>query len=585
MTISSDERSIHLVRRLWREHIVTYKKKLVIAVCCMTVVAMGAAANAAMIKPILDKIFLERQESMLSVIIGAVLIIALVKGAAAYMQDITMRYIGQRIVADLQLRLYKHLLDADLSLIQSHSSGRLVSRFTNDIMAMREAVSTVLTGLVRELLSTVFLLGVMLYQSLVLSFITLVVFPLAVIPILQLGRRMRRIAHKTQEELGNYTAQLDEALAHIKAVKSYQCELFEYKRANVIVENILKLYLKAARTDALSSPIMEALSGIAVALVIAYGGMQVMEGHTTPGSFFAFMAALIMAYKPLKSLTDLNNRLQQGIAAGKRIFSLIDTPPQITDHPSARALVTTQGAVSFQHILFHHPGPKQQNATLHVSELNIPGGQFVALVGPSGGGKSSLVDVLLRLYDIDSGQILIDGQDIAACTITSLRAHIAIVSQEPALFNDTISANISYGCAASSEQIAKAAELAQAAEFIDKLTDGYATMIGQQGHRLSGGPRQRLAIARALLKNAPILILDEATSALDNLTEMAIYDALKHNRQQKTTIVIAHRLSSIVHADSIHVIDGGKVVESGTHDELLARKAAYYRLFTRQKDS
>jgi ATP-binding cassette, subfamily B, bacterial MsbA len=570
-----------LIKRLLREYIRPYSGKLIAAVLAMIVVAAATAANAWMMQPALDTIFLKHDRTMLMIIPVAVFLIAIIKGFGTYFQSLLMKYVGQRIITDMQLTLYEHLLYADMAMLHRQSSGKLISRFTNDITVMRRSVSNVLTGIAKELLTVVFLVGLMFYQSLTLSLIAFTVFPIAVYPIIRLGKRMRKISHRTQEELGNYTSQLDETFQGIRTVKAYGREPHEIGKARGIIEGIFALYIKAARTESGSSPIMEALSGIAIAAVIWYGGTQVINGTTTPGSFFSFITALIMAYKPVKNLADLNTSLQEGLASAKRLFAILDITPAITDSPNATALEVKGGHIVLNNVSFHYATGKQ--ALNHLS-LEVPAGKTVALVGASGSGKSTIMNMVLRFYDPDSGTITIDGTNIKDVTIASLRESIALVSQDIVLFDDTVRTNIAYGkCLnVNDEEIISAAKSAYAHDFIMQLPQGYDTIIGQHGASLSGGQRQRLAIARAILRNSPILLLDEATSALDPISEQQIQAALAQFTQNRTTLVIAHRLSTVINADIIHVVSSGSIIESGTHMELMALEGEYTRLYARQ---
>lgn len=579
MTLFSADSSFHLLRRLLREYVSPYYPKLALATLAMILVAATTATNAWMMQPVLDKIFLQKDASMLVYIPIAVLAIALVKGTAAFFQNVLMKSVGQRVVTDMQLTLYAHLLYSDMALLHNHSSGRLISRFTNDITIMRGAVSNVLTGIAREFLTVIFLISLMIYQSGLLAVIALIIFPLAFYPIIRLGKRMRKIANKTQEELGNYTSQLDETFQGIRVVKAYLREGFEISRARHIIEGIFSLYIKAARTESATSPLMESLSGIAIAAVIWYGGMQVIEGTTTPGSFFSFIAAFIMAYKPIKSLADLNTSLQEGLAAAKRLFAILDITPTIRDTTNSTDLVLQGGKIVFDRVTFHYtPGKAALN---HIS-FTVPAGKTVALVGASGSGKSTVMNLLLRFYDPNHGTITIDGCALPGITLTSLREAISLVSQDIVLFDDTVIANIRYGkLEATEEEVIEAAKKAAAHEFIMQLPEGYHTRIGQRGFSLSGGQRQRLSIARAMLKDSPILLLDEATSALDPISEQLIQLALEKLKEGRTTLVIAHRLSTVQDADVIHVLKDGQVMESGTHTELLTKNGEYSNLYSR----
>ena len=571
-----------IITRLLREHIAPYKIKVTIALICMVIVASCTALNAWMIQPALDQIFIKKSREMLMLIPIAVFIVAAIGAAANYGNTLCMRFVGQRIIADMQIRLFTHLMKSDIGLFHQQSSGRLISRFTNDINLLRNAFSNVLTAIAKESLSMVFLLGVMIYQNPSLSALSLAAFPTAIYPIIRLGKRMRRISDKTQSELGNFTTTLDEIFQGVRTVKSYNREAFEVSRARGIIESLFRLYYKSSRVQSAATPLMEILSGFSIALVIWYGGNQVLDEKITAGAFFSFIAAFLMAYKPVRAMSGLNGVLQEGIAAASRLFNVLDTPPKIVDLPDAKPLIIDKGSINFEAVAFHYGAG---NAGIEGVNLEIPAGKKAALVGLSGGGKSTLMNLLLRFYDVDGGAIKIDGQDIRSVSLHSLRESMAFVPQESMLFDDTIRANIAYGREGASEaEIVEAAKNAAADEFINALPNGYDTMIGAHGVRLSGGQRQRLAIARAMLKNAPILLLDEATSALDNESERSIQNALSKLMQGRTTLVIAHRLSTIVNADVIFVVEGGRIIEQGSHESLIANKGKYYQLYANNFD-
>ncbi|MFN9115911.1 MAG: ABC transporter ATP-binding protein, partial [Bacteroidota bacterium] len=395
---------------------------------------------------------------------------------------------------------------------------------------------------------------VMLYQNATLALVAMPVFMVAILPVMRLGKSLRKISDKTQNELGEFTATLEEIFSGVRTVKSYNREAFEIQRAGSIIESLFSLYYKAARRGAFSTPMMECLSGASIALVIWYGGRQVMDGAITPGAFFSFIAAFLMAYRPVRAMTGLNSVMQEGLAAANRLFTVLDTPPAIFDAKHAAPLSVKGGEIRFDHVSFTYSG----GHGVHEVSLHVPAGKMVALVGLSGGGKSTLVNLLLRFYEVQAGRITIDGQDLRDITLSSLREAIALVPQESMLFDDTVRANIAYGReGASEEEIIMAAKHAAAHDFILSLPKGYDTMVGSHGVRLSGGQRQRLAMARAILKNAPILLLDEATSSLDNESERAIQQALSGLMKGRTTLVIAHRLSTVVHADLIYVMEHG----------------------------
>ncbi len=566
-----------VIGRLLREHIAPYKRKLFIAIFCMVIVASCVGLKAWMIQPLLDQIFIQKSRAMLLIIPLAFLFISIIGAVANYGNILYMRYIGQRIVSDMQVRLFEHLMKSDIGLFHQQSSGRLISRFTNDINLLRNAFSNVLTAIAKESLSLLFLFAIMIYQNPFLSFLSLVAFPVAIYPIIRLGKKMRNISGRTQDELGNFTTTLDEIFGGVRTVKSYNRESFEVSRVRGIIESLFRLYYKAIRVQSASTPLMETLSGVSIALVIWYGGSQVLDGTITTGEFSSFIASFAMAYKPVRALSGLNGVLQEGIAAASRLFNVLDTPPKIIDAPDAKPLAVQNGSIRFDNIIFHYT---PEIIGINGITLDVPAGKTAALVGLSGGGKSTLMNLLLRFYDVQQGSISIDGQDIKNVPLHSLREAMAFVPQESMLFDDTIKANIAYGkTGASDEEIFAAARNASADDFIRAMPEGYNTMIGAHGVRLSGGQRQRIAIARAMLKNAPILLLDEATSALDNESERNIQQALQTLMKGRTTLVIAHRLSTIVNADIIYVIEGGKVIESGSHANLLEQRGKYYQLY------
>lgn len=580
LNTAENTKSMPLLKRLGREYIGHHMGKLALAVFCMIIAAAMTGANAWIMEPVIDGIFLEENRDMLILIPLAILGIAIVKAVSMYGQTVLLNFIGQRIISDMQMKLFSHLMKSDIGTFHEESTGRLISRFTNDIMMMRNAVSNIITGLVRELLSMVFLLGVMIYQSWQLSLIALLIFPTAIWPVMRLGKRMRKISRSTQDKLGQFTSQLDETFSGVRMVKAYNREDYETRRASSIIEHLFGLYYKATRVQAASSPLMEMLGGFAIAGIIYYGGMQVMNGETTPGSFTSFIVAVLMAYKPLKSLSNLNTSLQNGLAAAERYFAAVDTQPQIADATDAAPLVAESANIRFENASFHYT---EDSAGVKHIHLDVPAGKTAALVGPSGSGKSTLINMLLRFYDVQDGAITINGHDIRKLTLESLRGHMALVSQETVLFDDTVRANIAYGReGASEEDIIAAAKNAAAHEFIMAMPQGYDTMIGADGVRLSGGQRQRLAIARAMLKNAPVLLLDEATSSLDTTSERQVQEALQKLMQNRTTLVIAHRLSTIQQADVIYVLSQGEIVESGTHQDLLAKGKAYAALYRDQ---
>ena len=570
----------YLVRRLVDESLRPYVWHLALAVLMMAIMAAATAFSAWLMEPVVNEIFVAENRNALGPVAGAVLATFAIKGLANYGQASRMAYVGLRVINDNQNRLFAHLAHMDLDFFQNHPSGGLISRFTIDINQMRVAVSNALTGVGKDFLSLIGLVAVMFIQDWRLALAAFFVFPIAILPIARLGRRMRKVTANTQAEMGLFTTLLQQTIQGIRVVKAYGMEDYEKTRVAGIVERVFGLSYKAARTRALSSPIMETLGGAAIAVVIVYGGFRVIGAETDSGSFFSFITALLMAYEPMKRLANLNASLQEGLAGAQRLFAVLDMRPSIRQKADAVSLVAGAGNIRFDGVTFSYV---PERPALHGVDLDVPAGETVALVGPSGAGKSTVLNLIPRFFDVEQGRILIDDTDIRDATFESLRDAIALVSQEITLFDDTVSANIAYGRAGASDtEIEEAARHAAAHDFIVELPDGYETMVGEQGVKLSGGQRQRLAIARAMLKNAPILLLDEATSSLDSDSERQVQAALKELMRGRTTVVIAHRLSTIVDASLIYVLEDGRIVEQGRHADLLAGGGRYARLYALQ---
>lgn len=557
----------------------SYYVRLTFALLCMLVAGALQSAQALLVKPILDDIFLGKNPQALKWIPFAVIGIFLVKGACNYWQTILMSFIGLRIVADLRNRLYEQIQKQSLAFFTGHPTGILMSRITNDVVAIQSAASEAVTSLIKDTVTLISLIGVIFYTDWKLAIIAMIVFPLVIYPITQLGKRMRKVTTSMQITMGTLSSLLQETISGTRIVKAFGMEKYENKRFAAENERLFKLNMKTVAVNAISHPLMEFLGSLGIAAVIFYGGYNVVHGNSTPGTFFSFLAALLMLYEPVKRLTNVNNSIQQGIAGAERVFSIIDRVPDIEDIPAAIKLPPISRSIDMENVTFCY----EETPVLKNINLSIKAGEVVAFVGMSGGGKTSLVNLIPRFYDVTSGRILIDGRDIRDVSLSSLRAQIAIVTQQTILFNDTVRNNIAYGDIDRTEDgIIGAARAANAHDFILKLPQGYDSNIGELGTKLSGGEKQRISIARALLKDAPILILDEATSSLDTEAEIEVQEALDNLMKGRTTLVIAHRLSTIRNADRIIALVNGQIVEEGNHETLMAKKGEYFRLYNLQ---
>ncbi len=572
-----------LARRLLKEHVRPYKSLFLLACFFMILAAIATAALPYLLQPVFDDVFTSANPKLLITFCGAVLLAFIVKGIASYGESVVMTYVGQKIISDIQNRLFAHLMKSDLAFFHNTTSGELLSRFTNDVNMMRNAMANTIIGLGKDSFTLLFLIGVMFYRDFTLAAIAFIVFPVAILPIAKIGRRMRKVTYNTQEELGGFTTQLTQVFQGIRVVKAYGMEEVEAVRAESMIKKIFKLIYKSARVRSAAHPIVESLGGLAIISVIAYGGWQVMHHDRTTGEFISFIMAMLLVYEPLKRLSNLNANIQEGLAASSRVFMVLDTPPHIIDPKNPIHMERAQGKITFDHVTFRYPDGKEALSDI---KFTIEPGQTIALVGSSGAGKSTIINLVPRFYDVTKGNILIDDKNIKNLSLYDLRHQIALVSQEIALFDMSVKDNIAYGTLdASEDEVIKAAKAAAAHDFIKKLPKGYDTFVGENGVKLSGGQRQRLAIARAMLKNAPILLLDEATSALDTDSERQVQSALKVLMKGRTTVMVAHRLSTVVEADIIYVLDHGRVVEKGNHNELLEHKGIYANLWQAQSEA
>ena len=551
-----------------------YKRQFAFAIIGMIAVAIGTAGTAHIIKPVMDDIFIKKDQHMLFVVPFALIMVFMLKGVGRYIQTYYTAYIGQDVIRKLREKLLSHITALDIDFFRKMHSGELLSRITNDISRIQAVVANIIPELIREILTIIALGGYVVYQNPKLAFYFIVVMPLAIFPLSKLSKKMRRYSKLSQVSTADMTQRLEEVFSNIEVIKSNSSQKFEIARFAVENSAVFKYIMKQIKVNALTSPIMELLGSVAIGLVIYIGGMEVINGNMTVGSFFSFSAALFMLYDPIRRLSGLYNRAQDAISANERMMELLNLEAEIKG--GGDQLKNSIDTISINNVSLHYD---DHEALKNVS-LKLQKGNFYALVGDSGAGKSSLVNLLVRFYDPSIGQILINDQNINNFTLESLHDKIAYVTQHIMIFNDTIAANIAYGKEIDETRVIEALKKAYAYDFVSELPDGINTILAQRGSNLSGGQKQRIALARALYKNPDVLILDEATSALDNTSEKMIKEAIAKLKNEMITIAVAHRLSSIQNADKIFYFKKGQIICEGTHDELSLSCSGYQKLIS-----
>jgi len=552
-----------------------YKTKLILAMIFMSLCSGAQSFSAYLVKPVLDSIFFEKDMTKLYIMPAAVILLFLIKGSFEYVQGYFMGYVGQRVVTDIRNLVFYNMQRQPLSFFDKTPTGSNISRIVNDVSLVQSTVSDSVAAVLKDAFTIIGLVIVAFRMEWKLTLIAFLILPFSIYPIVAFGKKLRKIGLNIQQYLARLTSFLHETITGQRIVKAFSMEEYENKRFTAENETLFRISMKRTKIRALSHPVMEVIGGNAVGVVIWYGGREVILGNSTPGTFFAFMASLIMLYEPIKKINKENHNVQQGLAASERVFEIIDRQPEVMEKPDAVELEKVEGVIEFEDVSFRY----DEKMVLNNVDLKIEKNEVIAVVGKSGVGKTTLVNLLPRFYDVTQGLIRVDGADIRDVTLDSLRRNIALVTQDVILFNDTIRSNIAYGVEPDEERLFEATRMAFAHDFILKLPRGYDTVVGEKGVRLSGGQKQRIAIARALYKNAPILILDEATSSLDAQSEIEVQRALENLMKGRTTIIIAHRLSTIINAHRIIVIDKGMIVQEGTHGSLIEQEGPYRKLY------
>ena len=572
---------LKILKRLYRNYSKKYLKNILISVFFTVLLAGSTSSVAYLLDPAIKQLFIERKQSLIYVIPGLIVLAFAVKGGSLYVAKVIMIRVAEEVKKDIQIDVFSSLIKADTQLVDNKHSGKFITNLTNDVNMITNLVSTAILNLFKDSLTLIGLLGVMFYQNWKLSLIAIIMIPLAVAAARTLGKRIGKVTNQQMTKAGALNSYLIEIFKNHKLMKIFQKEEYEKKRANTYINDLKETSKKINEVFVRASPIMEFLTGIMIAFLIFISAKLISNNELEVSNFFSFLAAMMLAYQPVRSLATLNISVQQGLSGARRVLPIIDDTPTVKENENSKELIVNDAQIKFKNIKFEYY--KDQKGILKSINLNIPGKKMTALVGHSGAGKSTILNLIPRFYNATAGDIIIDDQSIYNSTIYSLRKNISLVSQDTTLFDDTIGNNIAYAnTSASQKEIEEAARFSYASEFIEKLPEKYDTLIGENGVRLSGGEKQRLSIARAILKKSPIILLDEATSSLDAETENKIQEAINFLTQGRTTIVIAHRLSTILNSDKIYVIDKGSVIGEGKHDELLINSDIYKNFYEKQ---
>ena len=573
--------NIQILKRLYKNYTKKYLKNILVSVFFTILLAGSTSAVAYLLDPAIKQLFIEQDQTYMYLIPALIILAFSIKGASLYLAKVIMINVSEEVRKDIQLDMFASLIRADTQLVDNKHSGKFITNLTNDVNMIVNLVSTAILNLFKDSLTLIGLLSVMFYQNWKLALFAIIMIPLASAAARSLGKRIGKVTTQQMNKAGILTSYLIEIFKNHKLIKIFQKENYEKKRANEFINNLKETSRKINVVLVRASPIMEFFTGIMIALLIFLSAKLIAKNELEVSNFFSFLAAMMLAYQPVRSLATLNIIVQQGLSGAKRVIPVIDDVQKIKDDPNSKELNVTKGNINFEKVNFKYS--VGENQILNSINLSIPGEKITALVGHSGAGKSTVLNLIPRFYNVDDGDITIDNQSIYKSTIYSLRKNISLVSQDITLFDDTVKNNIAYAnLDASQKEIEEAAKFSFADEFIQKLPNKYETLIGENGVRLSGGEKQRLSIARAILKKSPIILLDEATSSLDADTENKIQNAINFLTKGKTTIVIAHRLSTILNADKIYVIDQGQVIDNGKHEELLKSSIIYKNFYEKQ---